>query len=89
MSDQWSWDRLCSKCERVHARYGGGTSDIPSDPADPLDAFDDWKVAENVMCFVVYILWLKQRPDSFERYLQVRELRFDLWRLSVYRLWRF
>ena len=40
------------------------------------------------MRFVVYILWLKRQSDSFEKYLRVREARFDLWRISVSNLWR-
>ena len=55
---------------------------------DPLEAFDDTIVKMNMMCFVLYILWLKWQPDSFEKYLRVRELRFDLWRSRVCRLKR-
>lgn len=87
MSDRWSWTRLWRKSEKVHARYGGGTSEFPTDPADSLDAFDATNVTEDVMRFVVYILWLKRQPDSFEKYLRVRERRFDPWRSSVYKLW--
>ena len=31
MADRWSWIRLCSKCERVFAAYGGGGDEIPKD----------------------------------------------------------
>ena len=86
MSDRWSWITLCHRCERVYQRYGEGSCEIPSEPADPLETFDDTNVEENVMRFVVYILWLKREPDSFEKYLRVREARFDLWRVSVYNL---
>lgn len=72
----------------MYARYGGSLCEINTDSTDPLEAFDDTNVTENVMRFVVYILWLKGQPDSFEKYLQVRELRYNLWRSSVYRLWR-
>ena len=71
MSDRWSWITLCSKCERIYTKYGDGVR-IPNDnPKDenPLDVFDDSNVEENVMRFVVYILWLKQQPHSFENYL--------------------
>ena len=61
---------------------------IPSEPADPLETFDDTNVEENVMRFVVYILWLKRQSDSFEKYLRAREAPFDLWRVSAYNLWR-
>ena len=88
MSDHWSWTRLCCKCERVYARYGYCTCKIPTDPADPLEAFDGTNVEENVMGFVVYILWLKGQPNSFEKYLLVRERRFDLWRDCMYKIWR-
>ena len=57
-------------------------------PLNPLEVFDDTNVTENVMRFVVYILWLKRQPNTFEKYVRVRELRFDRWRLSAYRLWR-
>jgi len=53
----------------------------------PLVVFDDTNVQDNVFNFVVYIMWLKQRPDSFEWYLKVREQRFDLWRQCVYKVW--
>ena len=89
MSDRWSWIRLCSKCERLYTKYGSGVSvpdDNPEDE-DPLDVFDDTDVEQNVMRFVVYILWLKQQPDSFEKYLEVRKQRFDLWRQCVYKVW--
>ena len=89
MSDRWSWMTLCRKCERVYQRYGdGGSREIPSEPDDPLETFDDTNVEENVMRFVVYILWLKRQPDSFEKYLRVRDVRFDLWRSCVCKLWR-
>ena len=87
MSDQWTWTRLCCKCESVYARYGN--DEILIDVGDPLEVFDNAEVEQNVMSFVVYILWLKRRPDAFEKYLRVREQRFDLWRSSVYKLWRF
>ena len=88
MSDRCSWMALCRRCERVYHRYGEGSCEIPSELADPLETFDDTNVEENVMPFVVYILWLKRQPDSFEKYLRVREARFELWRISVYHLWR-
>ena len=67
------------KCrERVYHRYGEGICQIPTDPADPLQTFDDTNVEENVMRFVVYILWLRYQPDSFEKYLRVRDSRYDL-----------
>ena len=88
MSDRWSWMTLGRRCERVYHRYGEGSDEIPTEPADPLETFDDTNVEENVMRFVVYILWLKRQSDSFEKYLRVREARFDLWRISVYNLWR-
>ena len=89
-SDRWSWFTLCSKCENVYAKYGNlGTDEIPTDTCDedPLDVFDDANVTVNVMRFVVYILWLKRQPHSFEKYLNVRDRRFDLWRDCVYKLW--
>ena len=86
MSDRWTWTRLCCECERVYVRYG--TDAIPADIDDPLEVFDATDVSKNVMRFVVYILWLKRQPNSFEEYLCVRELRFDLWRDCVYKLWR-
>ena len=43
-----------------------------------LEVFDATDVSKNVMRFVVCILWLKRQPNSYEEYLRVRELRFDL-----------
>ena len=88
MADRWSWMRLCCKCQCVYNRYREGRGEIPSEIDDPLETFDDTNVEENVMRFVVYILWLKRQPDSFEKYLRVREARYDLWRISVQKLWR-
>ena len=88
MSDRWGWMTLGRRCERVYRRYGEGSGEIPLEPADPLETFDDTNVEESVMRFVVYILWLKRQSNSFEKYLRVREARFDLWRISVYNLWR-
>ena len=88
MSDRWSWMTLSRRCERVYHRYGEGSGEIPTEPADPLETFDDTNVEENVMRFVVYILWLKRQSNSFEKYLRVRDERWDLWRSCVYKLWR-
>ena len=88
MADRWSWMGLCRKCQRVYHRYGEGSSEIPSEIADPLETFDDTNVEENVMRFVVYILCLKRQPDSFDKYLRVREARYDLWKISVNNLCR-
>ena len=90
MSDRWSWFTLCSKCQSVYDKYSNGvTVEIPKDTCDedPLDVFDDVNVTVNVMRFVVYILWLKRQPHSFDKYLSVRDRRFDLWRDCVYKLW--
>ena len=87
MADQWSWFTLCSKCTRVYARYG--REPIPDTFSDsPLEVFDYTDVEPNVMRFVAYILWLKRQPDSFKKYLEVREQRFELWRQCVYKLYR-
>ena len=90
LSDWWSWITLCSRGKRVFDRYGG--NGIPpydaKDKDTPLGVFDDTDVEQNTLRFVVYILWLKQRPDSFEKYLKVREQRFDLWRQCVCKVWR-
>ena len=89
MLDRWSWFTFCSKCESVYAIYdNSGTNDIPMDPCnkDPLDVFDDVNATVNVMRFV-YILWLKRQPHSFDKYLNMRESRFKLWRDCVYKLW--
>ena len=56
--------RVCA-----YARYG--TDEIPTDIGDPLEVFDATDVSKNVMRFVVYILWLKGQPDSFEDYLSI------------------
>ena len=89
MSDRWSWMTLGRRCERVYHRYAEeGSDEIPTEPADPLETFDDTNVEENVMRFVVYILWLKRQSNSFEKYLRVRDERWDLWRTCVYKLWR-
>ena len=56
-------------------RNGRDSTDI-DDPLEVLDAMD---VSKNVMRFVVYILWLKRQPNSFEEYLCLRGLHFDLW----------
>ena len=88
MADRWSWVTLCSRCDRVYARYGDGEP-IPGYFSDsPLEVFDETNVEGNVMRFVAYILWLKQQPDSFKKYLEVREQRFELWRQCVYKLYR-
>ena len=88
MADRWSWTTLCSKCDRVYARYGKGEP-IPDTFSDsPLEVFDYTDVEPNVMRFVVYILWLKREPDSFKKYLEVREQRFELWRQCVYKLFQ-
>ena len=83
---RWTCTRLCCKWERVDARYG--TDAIPTDIDDSLEVFDATDASKNVMHFVVYILWLKRQPNSFEEYLCVRELPFDLWGDCVNKLWR-
>ena len=87
MADRWSWYTLCFKCASFYARYG--REPIPDHFSDsPLEVFDYTDVEPNVMRFVVYILWLKRHPDSFKKYLEVREQRFELWRQCVYKLYR-
>jgi len=87
LADRWCWTTLCYKCASVYARYG--VEPVPCDVSDsPLDVFDYTDVEPNVMRFVVYILWLKRQPDSFKKYLEVREQRFELWRQCVYKLYR-
>ena len=80
MSDWWSWLTLCSRCKRVFDWYeGNGTVIPPYDPKEkdtPLEVFHDTEVEKNVLHFVVYILWLKQRPDSFEKCFEVRRATF-------------
>ena len=56
-------------------RNGRDSTDID----DPLEVLDATDVSKNVMRFVVYILWLKRQPNSFEEYLCLRGLHFDLW----------
>ena len=87
MADRWSWNTLSRKCERVYAKYGGKLEEIPTESVDALEAFDDTNVETCVFRFVAYIMWLKRQPDSFEAYLRVRDLRHDLWRSCVYKLW--
>ena len=55
-----------------------GFSAVPADFVQYLQIF----------CNTLNILWLKRQPNSFEEYLCVRELHFDLWRDWVYKLWR-
>lgn len=59
----------------VYNRYGGIAREILMEVDNPLEVFDDMYVEDNVQHFVVYILGL----NSFEKYLHVRELRFELW----------
>ena len=88
MNDRRCWTALCSKCTDVYERYGRGEP-IPNYFSEsPLDVFDFTNVEPNVMRFVVYILWLKRQPDSFKKYLEVREQRLELWRQCVYRLYQ-
>ena len=87
MADRWSWTRLSHKCERVYLQYGGKLYEIPTESVDALEAFDETNVESCVFRFVAYIMWLKRQPDSFEAYLRVRDLRHDLWRSCVYKLW--
>ena len=56
-------------------RNGRDSTDID----EPLEVFDATDVSKKVMRFVLYILWLKRQPNSFEEYLCLRELHFDLW----------
>ena len=89
MSDRIQWHNLCTRCERVIARYRV-RHEIPLEPhgCDPVKVFDHTEVEDNVWRFVVYILWLKLQPNSFEKYLDVRESRADQWRESIYKLWQ-
>ena len=88
LADRCSWIALCSKCARVYARYGEGEPIPGTFSYSPLEVFDETNVEGNVMRFVAYILWFKQQPASFKKYLDVREQRFELWRQCVCLLWR-
>ena len=91
MSERIQWHHLCTRCERAMARYRVRAHDeIPLEPhgCDPVKVFDETSVEDNVWRFVVYILWLKMQPNSFEKYLDVRACRADLWRDNIYKLWQ-
>lgn len=45
--------------------------------------FDDTEVHANVFRFVAYILWLEQQSDAFEKYLEVKLNRANLWAKCV------
>ena len=82
LRDRWHWSVLCLKCVGIFSRYGGDDVFIPFDNPDedsPLSVFDDTRVDLNVMRFVVYILWLRAQPHSFESFLEVRRQRSGLW----------
>ena len=83
LRDRWHWSVLCLKCVGIFARYGGDVLNIPFDNPDedsPLCVFDDTRVDLNVLRFVVYILWLRAQPHSFESFLEVRRRREGLWK---------
>ena len=88
--DYWSsreyWSRLCERCEQTVNKYGKDIV-LPTDSVDdPLKEFEVVNVGKNVFRFVVFILWLKRQPNSFEWFLTIRERYPDLWRQCLYRL---
>ena len=67
MFDEYVWSALVAKCQSIYQRHGLGIP-IPSDiVSDPVEVFDQIDVAKNVFRFVVYILWLKNQPEAFEK----------------------
>ena len=83
---EWTWGGLLTTCKSLHQKYGPDI-EIPSvyDP-DVLQVFDNSQVHENVFRFVTYILWLARQPDAYEKYLQVKLNRTDLWTKCVFQL---
>jgi len=82
----WIWDGLLPTCKRLHETYGPDI-EIPANyKPDMLQVFDDAEVHVNIFRFVTYILWLEQQPEAFEKYLQVKLNRPDLWAKCVLQL---
>ena len=88
--EYWSsleyWSRLCERCEQIVNKYGNDIV-LPTEPHnDPLEVLKDTEIHKNVFRFVVFILWLKRQPNSFEWFLTIRERYPDLWRQCLYRM---
>ena len=88
--EYWSsreyWSRLGERCEQIVNKYGKDIV-LPTKPHnDPLEVFEDTEVNKNVFRFMVFILWLKRQPNSFEWFLTIRERHPDLRRQCLYRL---
>ena len=88
MEDECCWPDLLSKCKRIDERYGSNIQ-IPSDIAsDIVEVFDEDDVTRNIFRFLIYILWLEKQPESFGKYLFVREVRSTIWEACVLMLMR-
>ena len=85
---EWSWEGLLAKCKNLQQKYGPDI-EIPTayDP-DVLQLFDDCEVQVNVFRFVMYILWLAEQPEAFEKHLRVKLSRPDLWTKCVFEVCR-
>jgi len=87
MSEERVWEVLCSRCNELFEKYGNGIVILPCDPhCDPVPIFDETDIECNVWRFVVYILWLKKHPYSFDKYRLVRAERTQSWKKSLVKL---
>lgn len=70
--EQTYWKVIQDSSEFYFHLLGGDSNDIPKEVGtDPVAVFDETAVEENCGRFAVYILWLKQQPNSFEGFCRL------------------
>ena len=79
--------KCCVRDAMSCLKYGYGIVIPPCNPRfDPVLVFDETDIECNVWRFVVYILWLKKHPCSFDKYRLVKAERPQSWKKSLVKL---
>lgn len=77
--EQTYWSAVQDTSEYYFHLLGGKSDEIPQQVgADPVSVFDETDVEKNCGRFAVYIMWLKQQPNSFESFCKLLKERKSL-----------
>ena len=88
--EEFIWYRLRGRCRKVLECVSPDTVIPHQYHPDPVQVFDDTDVShpeKGLFRFVVYILWLEKQPQSFVKFLRIRDERSQLWMISCNKLW--
>lgn len=89
--DEQEFYELYHQCEYLFFRFIPDFASLESVfysdfNLDPVFVFDEVQLEGRVFRFVVYVVWLNNQVESFEKYLPVKAACQALWKKSVERV---